>query len=116
MDSLQYESLQTQPYLSSCNISTRQKKLLFKARTRMVWVGDNFGKKEELCSACSAEPNTQQHLTVCATIRNHLQSNNQNKSSNYEDIFGKNPEKMKNAINDFEKCLHMRDQLKHKNN
>ena len=80
----------------------------------MVWVGDNFGKKEELCPVCALDLNTQRHLTLCRIIQNQLSDTKENKQSNYEDIFGRNPEKMKNAINDFEECLRIRDQISQK--
>ena len=68
---LNYTQFQTQKYLLSGNISTRSKKLLFKAGTRMLKVGDNFGKKEELCPLCLLEYNTQSHLVECVVIKMH---------------------------------------------
>ena len=69
LDNLSYTDLRTQSYLMSGNISTRKKKLIFKVRTRMVQVGDNFGKKEDLCRICLLELNTQSHLTQCSVLK-----------------------------------------------
>ena len=81
----------------------------------MIWVGANFGKKEELCPICSLEQNTQKHLTQCLEIRNQFLNTNENNQYNYEDIFGNEPEKMKDSINDLENCLRKRDQLMQNN-
>ena len=98
MDPFNYTEFKTQPYLLSGNISTRKKKLLFKVRTRMVKVGDNFGKKDELCPVCFLESNTQRHLTECTVLKQKFPQLLTNAQSKYEDIFGCDPEKMKNAI------------------
>ena len=99
------------PYLLSRNISTRRKKLIFKVRTRMIKVGDNFGKKEDLCPICFLELNTQPHLTQCSVLKQKFPDIFSNNISNYEDIFGSKTDEMKEAIDLFEKCLRKREQL-----
>ena len=110
LDNLSYTDLRTQSYLMSGNISTRKKKLIFKVRTRMVQVGDNFGKKEDLCRICLLELNTQIHLTQCSVLKVKYPEIFSNNHSNYMDIFGTTPDKQKDAIDLFEKCLRKRDQ------
>ena len=112
MANLNYTSLNCQSYLLSDKISTSRKRLLFRARSRMIKVGDNMGNKEELCPACNLELNTQKHITECIVIKMQchkiLANNNDAK---YEDIFGDNPEKMNNMAELLEIALRKREQL-----
>ena len=48
---LKYEKLEMQSYLKSQKISLKKKKILFKARTRMLNVKSNFGDKSS-CPLC----------------------------------------------------------------
>ena len=111
MDNLNYKDFRTQPYLLSGKISTRKKKFLFKTRTRMVNVGDNFGKKKELCPVCLVEFNTQRHLTECTVLKQHCPQMSNNTQSKYADIFGCDPGKMKVTIDNLENIMRKRDQL-----
>ena len=77
----------------------------------MVKVGNNFGKKEELCPICISEKNTQPHLTQCSTFKIKCPELFSDNHSNYEDIFGSNPDKMKDSIDHFEKFLRKRNHL-----
>ena len=95
----------------SRQISTRKKKLIFKVRTRMVQVGDNFGRKEDLCPICLLNFNTQPHLTQCLVLQDKFPEIFSNIHSKYEDIFGSNADQQKEAIDHFEKCLRKREQL-----
>ena len=77
----------------------------------MVQVGDNFGKKEDLCRICLLELNTQSHLTQCSVLKVKYPEIFSNNHSNYMDIFGTTQKyKQKDAIDLFEKCLRKRDQ------
>ena len=112
MIDLTYNNFQTKSYLTSSKISTRRKKLLFRARTRMLPVGDNFGKKEELCPLCCLQRNTQFHLLECVVIKMHcpeILANNTD--SKYEDIFSDDPVKMNNVSKYLESSLRKREQL-----
>ena len=63
MNSLNYNNLKVQKYLTS-NINVRRKKLLFKLRNRMVSTSENFGMKNP-CKICQIEDETTSHvLTV----------------------------------------------------
>ena len=46
MANLNYSKLELQPYLKCDILYNRTKKFLFKLRTRMVNVANNFGKKD----------------------------------------------------------------------
>jgi hypothetical protein len=50
MRRLSYETLRLQPYLTIQEISTRDKQLLYKFRTRMIKINNNYGKKISLPS------------------------------------------------------------------
>ena len=52
MSKLEYVTLELQPYLKSDIIFNRTKKFVFRLRTRMVNVDNNFGKKKS-CKVCA---------------------------------------------------------------
>ena len=68
LKNFKYYQLQLQPYLTSKEISTRQKKILYRFRTRMVHVGKNYGKKVK-CPLCKKEDDTQEHLFECVILK-----------------------------------------------
>ena len=55
----------------------------------MIKVGNNFGRKQELCPLYRIELNTQKHLTQCTKIENKV-NNNSSYQSTYQDMFGNN--------------------------
>ena len=65
---LTYTKLEMQQYLLDENLSTRQKQLLFRWRTKMTKVGWNYGKKDMLCPICSDAEDTQDHLLECSAL------------------------------------------------
>ena len=77
----------------------------------MVKVGDNFGKKDELCPVCVVELNTQRHLTECTVLKKYCSKMTINSQSKYEDIFGCDTGKMKNMVDNLEIIIRKRDQL-----
>ena len=49
LENLNYTQLKPQKYLLDNTLSKSDKILLFKLRTRMLNVGDNMGRKKDLC-------------------------------------------------------------------
>ena len=80
-----------QTYLKSQKISLIKKRVLFKARTRIINVPNNFGKKSQcpLCMTVSPlNDNDQSHLIDCIIIKLACPEILENKSNcSYEDIF-----------------------------
>ena len=108
LSNLNYTSLQCQSYLLSNKISTRR----FRARCRMINIGDNMGRKDELCPACELELNTQKHITECIVIKMSCPSILANKSeSKYEDLFSDDPDKINNIAEKIETAIRKREQL-----
>ena len=63
-----YTNLELQNYFTVKGISIAMKRNLFKARTRMLPVGLNFGKKSS-CPICFLTDDDQSHLSQCMVIR-----------------------------------------------
>ena len=70
MNSLTYDKLEIQPYLTDPTLSTREKLLMFRWRMRMVKVGWNYGKKEK-CPLCLQADDTQNHLLDCERLKDN---------------------------------------------
>ena len=108
-----YGSFKLQNYLNSEIINSRQAKLLFKLRSRMVEVRNNYRGKYAnnffcpLCGDTTGEIDTQQHLLLCDKLGNGLNSD----VPNYDFIFSFNLEKMKEVVVNFEKALNERNSL-----
>ena len=71
------------------------KKFIFKLRTRMIQVGDNFGRKEP-CPICQEGNNNQQHLLECSylNIRNSDSVSDESYDKSYNDIYEENAEEV----------------------
>ena len=68
MKYLKYYQLKHQEYLKSDQISVTKKKLLFKFRTRMVNVGQNFGNTKP-CPFCKIDDDSQKHMMECFVMK-----------------------------------------------
>ena len=76
-----------QEYLESEELTTAEKKLLFRLRSRMVDIKSNFKAKfkdDLLCTFCKKKEETQRHLMECETVQNELDLDNSVKA---DDIF-----------------------------
>ena len=81
-----------QSYLSSDQLSTNEKKLLFSLRTRSVDVKRNYKNKHKfnmLCSLCKddSEEETELHLLKCPKILDETKDDIDITEAKYEDIF-----------------------------
>ena len=111
LSNLEYQTLGTQKYLLSDKISTRKKKLSFRTRTRMLKVGDNFGKKDEYCPLCLMAKNDQKHIIDCLVVKLQCKQISENKDIMYSDIFSNNSDKINSIISLIDIALRKREQI-----
>ena len=111
LSNLEYQTLGTQKYLLSDIISTRKKKLIFRTRTRMLKVGDNFGKKEELCPLCLIAKNDQKHIIDCLVVKLQCKQISENKDILYSHIFSNDSHKINSIISLIDIALRKREQI-----
>ena len=113
MNELKYFELEMQPYLKSKVIYKEQAQTIFRYRTRMVDVKNNFknGNLTTSCLLClkqnNIEEDTQQHLLKCPTVHKEdpkLISN----TVNYNDIFSRNIFNIKKTVEALTKALNIR--------
>ena len=83
MKNLSYSELKMQSYLKTKNISTAEKQILYKFRTRMISVNFNFGLQIS-CPLCLKENDTQEHLFTCEKLNDGLDM------FDYQQIFSNN--------------------------
>ena len=81
-----YSNLKIQNYLSSPNLTIRQKKIMFKLRTRMTKVGYNFGKKV-LCPLCLNHEDNQEEMLECVILKLQCKELYQKDDEKYDDVF-----------------------------
>ena len=104
-----------QPYLTS-DMSTSQKKMLFKLRSKMLNIKANFSsmhKNSMWCSLCKDKNTreTEEHLLNCPVLTNHPKLEDDIQSVKYQDVFN-NLEKQKNAVNVFKNIMDIFEKLK----
>ena len=114
MKNLNYNKLETQPYLLSNKINPQVAKLLFTFRTRMVDVKENFKNKYVSaqtqadtalsCPLCLSKEDSQEHLLSCKKLNQNLVINQSEKIC-YSDIFSTSVEKNLIAITALEKLM-----------
>ena len=100
-----------QSYLQSEKLTTRQKKYLFRFRTRMIKVSYNYGNKT-VCPLCSSnEDDTQEHLFNCLAIKLISSEVFHIIDEKYEDIFSSNIEKLIKVSKICESAARTRERL-----
>ena len=91
-----YHDMSGMNYMKDPRFSPDIVNLLFKFRTRMFNVKNNFRNKYRqtniLCPLCKSTEDTQEHLFQCRVILNLLQTDRL--SSVYQDIFSENTDKL----------------------
>ena len=111
MGKLWYSELAMQNYLSTQELSTPKKKLLFLLRVRMLKIPNNMGQRS-VCSLCQNENNrhldNQEHLLLCAKIRENLREIDDYDNIKYEHIYETDIQKLKPAINLLQKAIRTR--------
>ena len=103
-----YKDLNGMQYFEDNRFSTDQIKLLFKLRTRMFDVRNNFRNKYECasCPLCGLHGDTQDHLLSCVMIQKHFTP-----SIMYEDIFSEECNTLLETSKEFEKIVEIRNTL-----
>ena len=99
-----------QNYLVNKNLTLRQKKLLFKLRTKMTKVGYNFGQKT-LCPLCKLHEDSQERILECIILKIKCKELYQQKDEKYEDIFSPNTNKISSITNILHRCFETRREI-----
>ena len=95
-----YKDLKGMQYFEDNRFSSDQIKLLFKLRTRMFDVRNNFRNNYECasCPLCGLHRDTQDHLLSCVMIQKHFTP-----SIMYDDIFSEDCNTLLKTTKEFEK-------------
>ena len=107
MAKLKYTKQKMAKYLTSHKFNNRKRRLIFKIRTRMVKVNENFGIKS-ICQVCK-DPNSedsQSHAILSCTKINNV--NSVNNGIKYEDIFTENINGIEEVVSKAETALRRR--------
>ena len=92
-------------YLKNKHINPKQAKIIFKIRTRMLNVKNNFknGYVDLSCPVCKIDEDSQEHmLTKCLKLENKITS------KEYRSLFGCDEEKMAEVVKKVEKIIQER--------
>ena len=95
-------------------LTRNQASIIFKARTRMLNIKDNFkkGHPNQTCRICDTEPETQIHiLTQCPFIHK-----DDSTKVNIKDIFDENVNNTRTTAKKMEKIMSALDQIRQSNN
>ena len=108
------KELKTAEYIKSPVFSTREKRLLFKLRSRTLDVKCNFpGKYEDLwCISCGLSQETQGHLLQCPEINKKLQYLNLKLSTVSENFIYGTVKEQQIIVNMYSEILEVREKLK----
>ena len=94
LNKLKYYELSMQNYLKTEEMTTKQKKYLFRFRTQMIRVGFNYGNKIHCPLCVSKQDYTQEHLFECFAMKLHSSKLFNIKDEQYEDIYSQNVQKL----------------------
>ena len=74
MVNVTYRDLEMQDYFSSDQIDNKQKRTVFKLRTRMERFGENFrgGRDHVMCPICELHLDSQDLSLQCPEVRNEI--------------------------------------------
>ena len=106
------------PYLKSSELSTENKKILFKLRSKMLHFKANFSsmyKNNLQCSLCQ-DMNTienEQHMLICPVLTNNPKLKEDIKNVKYEDVFSSS-NKQEVAAKVFKKIVEIYEKIKNK--
>ena len=102
-----YENLEGMVYFEDTRFTPDLSNLLFKFRTRMFNVRNNFRNQYRtnlLCPLCNENEDSQEHLLECKIITEELGS----VQCQYEDIFSKDPECLLKIAEVLKKAIKVR--------
>ena len=103
-----YRNLDGMQYFEDHRISAEQAKLLFKFRTCMINVRNNFRNNYACssCPLCGIHQDTQEHLFDCIMIKKHYQP-----TTEYSDIFSDDCECLCDVAVNLERIVDIRNRL-----
>ena len=110
---LNCKELKPAEYISNSTFTTREKRLLFKLRSRTLDVKQNFPalNKDPWCSSCGLFPETQSHLLQCPALVVHLGYLSGKTSTLKEHFVYGNSEQQHIIVNIFSDILEVRENL-----
>ena len=111
MKNLKYTKLEMQTYLTCGELTITQKKVIFNARTGMLPVEFNFGKKVP-CFGCGQSDDTDRHLLECAVLKMACPDLMENTASVYNDVFSSDMTKVQKVANLLKSALRAREILR----
>ena len=109
---LQSKEIKCSDYLKSKLFSKNETKLLFKFRTHMYSMKENFSKQylnNMLCELCASAVSSQEHLFKCPVLINFIPEITTSRVK-YENIFG-SCSNMKKVVPIIQKICDVRQQL-----
>ena len=107
---LKHDQDKTQDYLTSADISIRNKKLIFALKSRMVKVSDNYSK-QDLCRLCQKTDSQRHLIESCEKILDSSVDIRTNTEAKYEDIYSNDVNKLKQISLLYRKAIQARDVL-----
>ena len=110
---IEYDQLEKQPYITDASFSSEEKQILFKLRTRMVEVKENFKSRhsDTICSLCFDHVESQKYLLDCPVLINNCSDLYNDSFVKYEDLFSSEIEKQLKATKLFDAVLETRNKL-----
>ena len=106
---LQFKTLEISSYLTTNKLNVREAKLLFKIRSRMLDVRNNYKGKYMpqcrngltetevlICQLCKGESDTQEHVLLCPQLLH-------TRDTNYGDLFSDNLNTVVAALAEYSK-------------
>ena len=99
-----------QKYLKCSELTIKQKKLIFKARTGMLPVGFNYGKKIP-CPLCQMNDDTDLHLIKCPITKFYCPDLIENTEYKFEDIYSEELSRLSIISKLIQSALRTREEL-----
>ena len=111
MQNIFYITLEMQQYLKNKELTLRQKKLIFRLKTRMTKVGFNFGRKVT-CPLCQLHDDNQEGILECIILKLrckelYMKTNEEQ----YPNLFSKDINKISKLGHIYQKCFEIREEL-----
>ena len=103
-----------QPYLISSDLSTQNKQILFKLRSKMLKIKSNYSsmyRNNMQCSLCEqvGTIENEEHLLVCSRLTDHPSLKDDIGTVQYSDVFSSNGQKQQLATKVFKQIMYIYD-------
>ena len=105
---IMYTDLKGSVYFYDHRFTSEKAKLVFKFRTRMFGVRNNFRNKYSctLCPLCGLEEDSQQHMFDCKIVLNY-----HTPTTHHDDMYSNDAESLLAVVEDLEKLVKIREEL-----